>query len=415
MLRYTTENVGKYWDDENYRIFSMKMNSENQLFLLTSNKTNMKLYGWSSDCFNKNLYDIMDYEHADRWQQRYIEWKELGITSYIAYFENSLLGWETTIEIVNDMVFGIGKKIYKSIYDGREFFNHYYVQQEDFFIITLRYEEDSFVIETLNTSSTFSNLDLSNFEGKDISYLTHFCSNIIDKNVYKKCIHLNRMIHFVEQLKYNNAKIFLDVYIHPYLANSKILVCAKRVDEKEYYNIFKNIRSINDVYPIAPLLGVCQINYENNFAPYIIGCNRRFKKIIEDTNLKLTDIVNNDVFQRCARNKSKETGRLALQNKLEEKLFFYITVKQLSELDDHTYIVEVSPDAEINQNIHNMLSQLSLREREILSYVVEGNTNRYISSKLSISEGTVKKTIHNAFKKIGICSRIEFVKLIYDK
>lgn len=92
MLRYTTENVGKYWDDENYRIFSMKMNSENQLVLLTSNKTNRNLYGWSSNCLGKILYDILEPGYVDHWQERYIEWKDLGITSYIAYFENDLLG-----------------------------------------------------------------------------------------------------------------------------------------------------------------------------------------------------------------------------------------------------------------------------------------------------------------------------------
>lgn len=100
---------------------------------------------------------------------------------------------------------------------------------------------------------------------------------------------------------------------------------------------------------------------------------------------------------------------MVLQNKAGHKLFYNITVKQLSELDDCTYIMEILP----NYIVQNMLSQLSLREQEILSYVAEGNTNRYISSKLNISEGTVKKTIHNAFKKFGISSRIEFIKLMY--
>lgn len=409
MLRYTTENVGKYWDDENYRIFSMKMNSENQLVLLTSNKTNRNLYGWSSNCLGKILYDILEPGYVDHWQERYIEWKDLGITSYIAYFENDLLGWETTIEIVNDMLFGIGKKIDKSIYDGHEFFNHYYVQQEDFIIVTLCCEKESFFIETVTTSLSFSDLDLSNFKGKDISYITQFSSNIIDKNIYKKCIQLNKTIHFVEHFKYNDANMFLDVFLYPDLINSKILVCTKRVDEKEFFNIFRHVRCIKDTYPKTTLPGVCQINYKDTFVPYIIGCNQRFKKIIEETDLKLSEIIENDVFQQCKKNKSKESGRLVLQNKAGHKLFYNITVKQLSELDDCTYIMEILP----NYIVQNMLSQLSLREQEILSYVAEGNTNRYISSKLNISEGTVKKTIHNAFKKFGISSRIEFIKLMY--
>lgn len=53
---------------------------------------------------------------------------------------------------------------------------------------------------------------------------------------------------------------------------------------------------------------------------------------------------------------------------------------------------------------------LTKREREIAGMVLEGDTNRYISSKLMISEGTVKKTIHNTYRKLGVSSRIELVR-----
>lgn len=58
---------------------------------------------------------------------------------------------------------------------------------------------------------------------------------------------------------------------------------------------------------------------------------------------------------------------------------------------------------------------LTERESEILSLAAAGNSNRYIALTLKISEGTVKKILHNGYSKLGICSRVELVKLFGDK
>ena len=55
---------------------------------------------------------------------------------------------------------------------------------------------------------------------------------------------------------------------------------------------------------------------------------------------------------------------------------------------------------------------LSHREKEVLLLVSSGETNKCIAHQLNISEGTVKKIIYNAYKKLNICSRAEAVRLI---
>ncbi len=52
---------------------------------------------------------------------------------------------------------------------------------------------------------------------------------------------------------------------------------------------------------------------------------------------------------------------------------------------------------------------LTAREREVIGLVLEGYTYRYISQQLFISEGTVKKTVHNAYVKLRVSSRIELI------
>ncbi len=52
---------------------------------------------------------------------------------------------------------------------------------------------------------------------------------------------------------------------------------------------------------------------------------------------------------------------------------------------------------------------LSPREHEVLQLVRRALTNRQIAARLSISEGTVKRHLRNAFGKLGAVSRIDAV------
>jgi two-component system nitrate/nitrite response regulator NarL len=57
-------------------------------------------------------------------------------------------------------------------------------------------------------------------------------------------------------------------------------------------------------------------------------------------------------------------------------------------------------------------SGLTLRESEIVSAIREGNSNKEIASKLSISEETVKRHLSNIYAKLGITSRLELATLV---
>jgi DNA-binding NarL/FixJ family response regulator len=52
---------------------------------------------------------------------------------------------------------------------------------------------------------------------------------------------------------------------------------------------------------------------------------------------------------------------------------------------------------------------LTTREREIFALLCQGLTNREISSRLWISEGTVKAHVGNVFRKLGVSNRTQAV------
>jgi two-component system response regulator DegU len=59
-------------------------------------------------------------------------------------------------------------------------------------------------------------------------------------------------------------------------------------------------------------------------------------------------------------------------------------------------------------------SELTSREKEVLTLIAKGHDNRKIAETLSISEGTVKNHVSNIYEKIGVNSRAEAVAWAWE-
>ena len=60
-------------------------------------------------------------------------------------------------------------------------------------------------------------------------------------------------------------------------------------------------------------------------------------------------------------------------------------------------------------------AQLSAREREVLTLVARGTTNRAIAATLFVSEATVKTHLGHIFDKLGVTDRAAAVARAYDR
>ncbi|MGW7199727.1 response regulator [Streptomyces chryseus] len=73
------------------------------------------------------------------------------------------------------------------------------------------------------------------------------------------------------------------------------------------------------------------------------------------------------------------------------------------------------PRSGISESVFGETKQtLSPREREVLVHAAAALSNRQISSKLRITEGTVKRHLRNIFEKLGAVSRIDAVNKAVD-
>lgn len=57
------------------------------------------------------------------------------------------------------------------------------------------------------------------------------------------------------------------------------------------------------------------------------------------------------------------------------------------------------------------LASLSAREREILGYLIEGQTNKEIARRLDLQEITIKIHLRNVYRKIGAVNRAQAVRI----
>lgn len=57
---------------------------------------------------------------------------------------------------------------------------------------------------------------------------------------------------------------------------------------------------------------------------------------------------------------------------------------------------------------------LTGREREILGYLALGHSGAYIGEELLISPNTVRTHIHNIYRKVGVASREDIVRLVWE-
>lgn len=77
---------------------------------------------------------------------------------------------------------------------------------------------------------------------------------------------------------------------------------------------------------------------------------------------------------------------------------------------------KVAPDSgsSSSSTLENLAQDITEREKEICTLLVEGLTNKQIAHRLYISEGTVKNYISNIYDKTGIHDRVKLIVALKD-
>lgn len=73
-------------------------------------------------------------------------------------------------------------------------------------------------------------------------------------------------------------------------------------------------------------------------------------------------------------------------------------------------------NSSVSNHTHSSSTELSAmltpRQREVMEYIFEGRSNKYIAAELSVSESTIKVHVHEAMKRLGATSRTHATYLL---
>jgi DNA-binding NarL/FixJ family response regulator len=72
-------------------------------------------------------------------------------------------------------------------------------------------------------------------------------------------------------------------------------------------------------------------------------------------------------------------------------------------------------EIKVENKLNRMGLPFTLREMEVLQYVVKGLMDKEIAEALEISLATVKFHVHNLLQKAGVKDRVHLVILAYER
>jgi len=102
--------------------------------------------------------------------------------------------------------------------------------------------------------------------------------------------------------------------------------------------------------------------------------------------------------------------------RFDEKGTFHGTFAMLFEIgsDPDAQMLEMAPHAELPTNSHELLDELSPRERQIVDALMAGQDVSHVAQTFHISEHTVRNHVKSIYRKLGVHSRSELVRRVLN-
>ncbi len=83
-------------------------------------------------------------------------------------------------------------------------------------------------------------------------------------------------------------------------------------------------------------------------------------------------------------------------------------------LDQQQLQSMLTADAPASSSEHSKTRKFTERERQVLSFVFEGLANKEISTRIGVSEASVKSTLQQLFSKTGVRTRSQLVRVVLE-
>lgn len=149
------------------------------------------------------------------------------------------------------------------------------------------------------------------------------------------------------------------------------------------------IASLKEAYPAARILMLTvSENEEDLAAAMLAGADGYLLKTVE-------------IEQLCDSIEKINAGECVISSDMMNKFVTVFRSNIQSTKDEGEAILPKTKE------LDTLLNSLSMREREILTLIAQGESNKLIARKLDIAETTVKVHVQHIFRKLNLTSRVQ--------
>jgi DNA-binding CsgD family transcriptional regulator len=206
---------------------------------------------------------------------------------------------------------------------------------------------------------------------------------------------------------------FLPLNIQEYRS---VLCCSRDItSEMEAKNQTNNLLEEYNALFTATANAVAVFSCTDPYHPVLERQNARMDEL---TNLLGTDnyskIFQSSLWIRVLETRQSVEDMLTLLHNSQKLHYKIIAIPILRNGILVKAIISIIDTTEqVVLNIRNFI-KLTNREEEVISYVIAGEKNDFIATKLCVSVGTIKRTLSNAYSKLGISSRVELLNYYHS-
>ncbi|MGN0690969.1 MAG: helix-turn-helix transcriptional regulator [Oscillospiraceae bacterium] len=397
---FDTNQVHKYWNDENYFFCTIRQVDKN-LVLANANATYFRVINKSCNYCGMDIRNFLSEKYAAFIADMFTSTQTTGKT-YKYIRESACPGdtWIVTAVCTRGEIKFAGKLLNDlsmlSCRDMDVFDNVNCSSSEYVGTVIVSSENDDFYAESCSDGI--------------LSVLPEFAQRVSVKNAAKKYMYFNSSLNLLRDSILNNMPVsyydmsFPEPNTHPKVYRFSIFPSASKTQKMAAVNIQRTNSDLSERNTDSIGYAVCTLCRTETGSVFIHSMNKTLSFLLQSGDIPYSEICNEKLFTQTEQSrslsiKSSVCGKNGFQYNL--RVFPKSSGENGSEL---VVIINIIPKA-------SALSKLTPREHDVLSLAADGYPSKYIACVLNISESTVNALVHSGYKKLGVVSRVELVKM----
>ncbi|MGN0696913.1 MAG: helix-turn-helix transcriptional regulator [Oscillospiraceae bacterium] len=397
---FDKDEIHKYWNDENYFFCTIRQ-VDNKIVLANANATYFKVINKSFNYCGMDIRSFLSEKYAEFIAEMFINPVTSGKT-YKYIRESSCHGdtWIVTAVCTKGEIKFAGKLLNDlSLLSCRDMdlFSTMNCDSSEYVgTVIVSAEKDDFMAESCS-------------EGI-LAALPEFSQRVSVRNAAKKYMFFNSSLNLLRDSMANNMPVsYYDLSsaepgTHPKVYRFSVFPSASQSQKMASVTIERTNSDLSERITDSIGYAVCTLCRTETGSVFISSMNKTLSLLLQSGDISYSDICSEKLFTQTEQSRS-----LSIKSSACSKNGFHYNLRVFPKdtedgRSELVVLINVIPRA-------SALSKLTPREHDVLSLAADGYPSKYIACVLNISESTVNALVHSGYKKLGIVSHVELVKM----